>query len=90
MSLDAREYQGVDACDCGAAQHGCRIGRCDAKGCETAICPACSRKCANADSCGLFCDMHVVDIGDDEALCFACMAIDLAADQLVIDEARVA
>lgn len=69
---------------CGAGIRSERsLSKCGHPGCETRGCHACLKPCSNSDSCGLFCDEHLVATGARECLCFTCIRIDFAADDLI-------
>lgn len=92
MSLDPSEYRdSMVQCDCGASHPPAyRLSACDHRGCDARGCHECLKPCSNADSCGLFCDEHLVATGSRECLCFTCVRIDFAADDFIEAEERKA
>lgn len=96
MSFDPSEYRdSMVHCDCGASHPPAyQLSACNHRGCDTRGCHECLRPCSNADSCGRFCEFHLVntELDTDEALCFHCIQTDFDADELIEakDKERVA
>lgn len=78
------ELDSMTHCPCGVIHPPAyQLSTCDHKGCGRRGCHECGRPCSNSDLCGLFCDEHLVATGSTECLCFTCVRIDFAADDLI-------